>query len=656
MLRITQVILPVGHGEEELPAKVAKKLRIPVAAIQKLRIVRQSLDARKKPQLFYSYTVDMQTDRDAKIWKHVQGTGVHGGKADISWIGEAWADDALTSAHPATGARQMDGGYDRRSRPIVVGSGPAGLFCAYTLALAGLRPILLEQGDDVDERIRKVERFWKDGTLDETSNVQFGEGGAGTFSDGKLTTQVKDPHGYGRRVLDTFVAFGANPAITYQQYPHLGTDVLAHIVKNMREEILRLGAEVRFRTQVVDLEITGGAVRAVRVWDAGSAPPNESWLAAGTVVLAVGHSARPLFRTLNRQGISMEAKPFAVGMRIQHPQDMINLAQYGQEDVGALDASIGPAVYKLAAVYHTGIATCWMSATDGATSTERVSATPGLSVAECATSDGSVSGTRKDQGVYTFCMCPGGYVVNASSAAGHLTLNGMSYSDRGGANANSAVVVTVTPDDVAKWTGTVLPDDAAVRTGSCAENVSVAVPCSDKPGASTGRGCIDSCIGRGLPGMDGIPQHPLRMMEFQEQLERKAYELGGGQIPVQLLGDFMDREVSAGFGDVQPGMKGGYRFADLNELWTEELRRAFIYGIKEFGKKIKGFDRRDAILAGVESRTSSPVRILRGGDLQSVSCGGLYPCGEGAGYAGGIMSAAMDGIRVAEGILGKTPL
>lgn len=525
MIRISQLKLPVDHSREDLEKKIEKTLRIPMSQVKNWQIVRQSVDARKKEELLYIYTIDVKTGREEQTVKRARNQNV-----------------ALCREQPYR--FPPSGSAPLKERPVIVGEGPAGLFCGLMLARAGYRPLILERGEAVEERSRKVAAFWAGGPLDPNSNVQFGEGGAGTFSDGKLNTLVKDKTGRNRKVLETFVEFGADPAILYQAKPHIGTDVLYGIVRSMREEIQRLGGEVRFSSQVTGLILRDGQAEGVLL-KSGEA------ISSPAIVLAIGHSARDTFYSLNSQGIPMEPKPFAVGLRIQHPQTMIDLSQYGPKGAEIL----GPASYKLTHQTKTG------------------------------------------RGVYSFCMCPGGYVVNASSEEGRLAVNGMSYHARDGKNANSALIVTVTPEDF---------------------------------------------------GGDG----PLAGVEFQRRLETKAYDLGGGKIPLQLYGDFKENRESRAFGEVLPCMKGDYAFADLRSVLGETLSEALVEGVDAFGRKIAGFDRPDAILAGVESRTSSPVRIPRDEHLES-AVKGLFPCGEGAGYAGGITSAAMDGIRVAEEIASR---
>lgn len=547
MLRINQVKIKPGHSDSDLQMAAANVLRIPKQDITALKIVRQSIDARKKPEVYYSYSLEAAVREEGKV------LGRFRGKENLVCRAE---QKAYVFSEP---------GQKRQEGPIViVGTGPAGLFCGYFLALHGYRPLLLERGKPVEERQGDVEAFWETGRLDPESNVQFGEGGAGTFSDGKLNTLVRDREGRSRAVLETFVKFGASERICYDAKPHMGTDVLCGVVKAMREEIIRLGGRVRFGSRVTELEITQGHISGVMV-------NGEEKIACGQLVLAIGHSARDTFSMLHSMRIPMEAKAFAVGLRVEHPQSLINESQYGTAEPGEL----GAAPYKLAAKAGSG------------------------------------------RGVYSFCMCPGGYVVNASSEPGCTAVNGMSYSGREGSNANSAIIVTVTPEDF---------------------------------------------------GGEG----PLAGIDFQRRLEKRAFEIGGGEIPVQRYGDFRrlvrktfpfsrqngpeERAAlspGAGEGDgFAPGCRGAYRWADVSRILPAECNAAIVEGMEAFGRQIHGFDSPDACLSGVESRTSSPVRILRDDSLQSV-VKGLYPCGEGAGYAGGIMSAAMDGIRVAEKIAGE---
>lgn len=555
MIRITQVKMPITHTEEDLRIRAAKLLRIPDEKIKGLHIVRQSIDARKREEVSFSYILDVETDQEEKVVRRCK-------------------KDNLSLTREAPYSLPEKGGEKLRLRPVIVGSGPAGLFCGLLLARQGYCPLILERGGMVEERKEKVEAFWNTGMLDGSCNVQFGEGGAGTFSDGKLNTLVKDPNGRNRLVLSIFTEFGADPSITYVHKPHIGTDVLMGIVRGMREEIIRLGGEVRFHSQVTDILFdlenreSDGKNFTRRV--CGVVVNGKEELPAQVLVLAIGHSARDTFQMLNMREVPMEAKAFAVGLRIQHPQAMIDASQYGQEAAKIL----GPASYKLT---HT--------CTNG-------------------------------RGVYSFCMCPGGFVVNASSEEGRLAVNGMSYHARDGKNANSALIVTVTPEDFRDFAG---------HGASEAER-------NDAVGAIEDRDEV----------LSGIA--------FQRVLEERAFQAGKGKVPVQLYCDFKANCGSKAFGQVEPQIKGEMAFANLRQILMPVLADSLIEGIEKFGKVIPGFNREDAVLAGIESRTSSPVRILRDKQLES-SVSGLFPCGEGAGYAGGITSAAMDGVRIAEEII-----
>lgn len=524
MLRINQLKLSPDHTPEDLYQKVAKLLRISPQDIQELKIRKQSIDARKKPEIYYSYTVDVKVPQEQKILKKQKGNHI------------TLAKDVLYS-FPDKGCNPL------AHPPVIVGSGPCGLFCAYMLAQAGYRPLILERGASVEERAEDIQNFWNTGQLDPNSNVQFGEGGAGTFSDGKLNTLVKDVSGRNRKVLEIFVENGAPEEILYQNKPHIGTDLLIHVVRNMRNQILRWGGKINFHSQLTDFTLQDGSLTSITYVNDGK----QITLPAEILILAIGHSARDTFQLLYQKQLPMEAKSFAVGVRVEHAQKLIQTAQYGETSYQLPAAS-----YKLATTLENG------------------------------------------RGVYSFCMCPGGYVVNASSEAGMLAVNGMSYHARDGENANSAIIVTVSPDDF---------------------------------------------------GTD----HPLGGMEFQRKLEKKAFQLAQGKIPVQRFGDYCKNQVTTLPGSFTPQLKGDYAFANVRQIFPEEIGDSIEIGIKSFDKQIHGFATEDALLSGVESRTSSPIRIMRNADL-TIDKTGIYPCGEGAGYAGGITSAAMDGLKVAEKI------
>lgn len=519
MIRISQLKLPITHTESELKKKIAKTLRCGEKSFS-YEIIRQSLDARHKEDKKFVYTIEVSIENEKKILQKVHNNNI------MSTIKKEYV-------FSKAGNRELS------HRPVIVGSGPAGIFCAWYLARAGYRPLVLERGEEAEKRRETVDRFWKNGVLDPESNVQFGEGGAGTFSDGKLNTLVKDSFGRNREVLKRFVEAGADPEILYQHKPHLGTDVLVDIVQTLRRQIEEMGGSFRFRSKVTDLKIENGRLTGVEI-------DHKELLPAEICVLAIGHSARDTFFMLKDRGLTMEPKAFAVGLRVEHPQTLINEDLYGEKESRIL----GAASYK---VTHT---------------------------------------CRNGRGVYSFCMCPGGYVVNASSEEGQLAVNGMSYQARDGKNANSAVIVTVTPED--------------------------------------------------------FPQEgPLGGIAFQRELEKKAWQLGQGKVPVQLFGDYCGHKPSQSLGEVTPCIRGEYVLSDVRSILPKEIGDSIEEGIHAFGKKLPGFDREDALLSGIESRTSSPVRLVRDREgLSNIS--GVYPCGEGAGYAGGITSAAMDGIKTAE--------
>lgn len=532
MIRVNQIRMPIEHSQDDIKTKTAKILNIKKQNILAVQIVKKSIDARKKPELYVTYTVDVKVENEKLILSKTHSNQVQ-------------KCDEKPYVFPGKTVSNIE------NRPVIIGTGPAGLFCGYMLAKHGYQPILLERGNAAPERKKDVEEFWKSGCLKPDSNVQFGEGGAGTFSDGKLNTLIKDRFGRGKEVLRIFVQSGAPEHILYEAKPHVGTDQLIGVVKNLREKIKELGGEVRFGAKVIDVLWQDNITKGV-VLESGEE------IYSNTVVLAIGHSARDTFEMLFHKNLSMEAKAFAVGLRMEHPRKLINKLQYGVEEQPILPT----ASYKV------------------------------------------TTQTKSGRGVYSFCMCPGGYVVNASSEQGHLAVNGMSYSGRSGVNSNSAMIVTVTPEDYG-----------------------------------------------GTDALSGIA--------FQRELEKRAYEIGGGQIPVERYGDFyyavtgekMQEEsvIEKKYAPFMPAMKGNYKMADVHAILPERLNKALVEGIQAIGRTMPGFSDGGAFLSGVESRTSSPIRISRDDTGQS-SIRGLYPCGEGAGYAGGITSAAMDGIYIAEKI------
>lgn len=526
MLQLSQCKLPYQEeSEEKLRKKVAKTIRVSEGQIYGLEIVRKSIDARKKPDIYYTYTVRFTTDREDKILQQNRNnnnlTKVHKQPSLLSSI-----------RHSAK----------RKERVLVAGAGPAGLFCAYYLSLCGFSPTVIERGAPMDERMEDVEAFWRDGVLNPESNVSFGEGGAGTFSDGKLNTGVKDKTGRKQFILESFVRFGAGESILYDAKPHIGTDVLQKVIVNMRKEMERQGCQFHFHTKMERVQTDANKVTGIFVKDEKG---EEKRMPCESLIVAIGHSARDTFSMLYQTGMYMTAKPFAVGVRVQHRQYDIDMAQYG-----VCDKKLPASPYK-----------CVGKTTDG-------------------------------RGVYSFCMCPGGYVVNASSEKGGLVVNGMSNEARDSGYANSAIVITVEPKD--------FPEEG-----------------------------------------------PLAGVAFQRQYEKKVYDLCQGQIPVQRFVDFCKNKVTTEPGKVKPCVKGKWQYANLRKALPNFVVNGMIEGMEQFDKKIAGFANEDTLLLGFESRTSSPVRLERKEDFQSVSWRGVYPCGEGAGYAGGIMSAAMDGLRVA---------
>ena len=527
MLRITEIKLPLDHSAADLLAAVCKYLSVGEASVIRHTIVRRGHDARKRPLIQFVYTVDAEVKNEAAVLERV------GRSKQISLAPDT--DYRFVAQAPAHSGL----------RPVVIGFGPAGMFAGLLLAQMGFRPIILERGKAVRERTQDTWGLWRHRRLDPESNVQFGEGGAGTFSDGKLYSQIKDPKHYGRKVIAEFIAAGAPAEIAYVSKPHIGTFRLVGIVEKMRATIESLGGEIRFQSRVVYLMRDGDGIQGL-VLDDGER------LLTQHLVLAIGHSARDTFEMLHRLGVYMEAKPFSVGLRIEHPQPLIDRCRFGE---AAGHPELGAADYKL--VHH---------ASNGRT-------------------------------VYSFCMCPGGTVVAATSETGRVVTNGMSQYSRNERNANSAIVVNITPED--------------------------------------------------------YPGTPLAGIAFQRHWESRAYELGGSNYnaPGQLLGDFLAGRPSTRLGSVLPSYTPGVTLGDLAEALPSYVIEAMREALPAFDKQIKGFALADAVLTGVETRTSSPVRITRNdGDCQSINTPGLYPAGEGAGYAGGILSAAIDGIKVAEAL------
>jgi len=532
MIRIENIKIRINKAadsnteQQALRNIILAKLKITEKQLVEFKIFKKSVDARKKEEISYVYTVDVAVHNEKRILHKYNSRGIKL-TPDLSYKGVQLGKENMAE------------------RPVIIGMGPAGLFAGLMLSKHGYKPIILERGDSVENRTIKINRFWRKGLLDTESNVQFGEGGAGTFSDGKLTTLINDRRC--RTILEEFIKAGAPPEILYKSKPHIGTDILKSVVKNIRQEIISQGGEVRFRAKVTDFIIKDGKIEAVIIND------NER-LSCKVIMLAIGHSARDTFEVLHRRGIVMNPKAFSIGVRIEHPQDIINKAQYGD---AAGYPGLGAADYKLA--YHS----------------------------------------KTGRSAYTFCMCPGGYVVAAASEELSVVTNGMSEYQRDGNNANSALLVGVTPAD--------------------------------------------------FPG-----RHPLAGIEFQRRWEQLAYKLGGGNYlaPVQLTGDFLADQPSRQWGSVKPTYNPGVRFAQLKsclpDYVVETLKEAILY----FGTRIKGFARPDSILTGVETRSSSPVRINRDDNYLS-NIHGIYPMGEGAGYAGGIMSSAVDGVKTAEKVMEK---
>jgi uncharacterized FAD-dependent dehydrogenase len=533
MLRLTEIKLPLGHSDDDIKAAIIRRLDIAAGELLSHVVFKRGTDARKHNAILYSYTLDVALrDEAAILARYKNDTHVR-----------VTPD---TSYHFVTHAPQ-----NLPSRPVVVGMGPAGIFAGLLLAQMGFRPLILERGKAVRERTRDTWGLWRQGVLNPESNVQFGEGGAGTFSDGKLYSQIKDPRYLGRKVLEEFVKAGAPEEILYVSHPHIGTFKLVGMVEKMRATIQSLGGEIRFESRVDDIETADGADGARHV--TGVVLAGGERIATDHLVLAVGHSARDTFEMLQRRGIHIEPKPFSIGFRIEHPQSLIDAARYGRN---AGNPQLGAADYKL--VHHA----------------------------------------KNGRTVYSFCMCPGGTVVAATSEPGRVVTNGMSQYSRNERNANSGIVVGITPEQ-------------------------------DYPGS------------------------PLAGIEFQRRWESRAFELGGKNYcaPGQLVGDFLAGRPSTKFGGVLPSYTPGVHLTDLSTALPDYAIEAIREALPAFAKQIKGYDMADAVLTGVETRTSSPIRIRRNrDDYQSINTRGLYPSGEGAGYAGGILSAAVDGIEVAEAV------
>ena len=541
MLRLTDLKLPLDHPEDALRRAILKRLDIDSASLTAFTVAKRSYDARKRGAILLIYALDIETTREAELLQR-------------------FADDTHVQPTPDTDYHFVARAPSEwKLRPIVIGTGPCGLFAGLLLAQMGFRPIILDRGKEVRERTKDTWDLWRKRNLHPESNVQFGEGGAGTFSDGKLYSQIRDPLHHGRKVLAEFVKAGAPEEILYVSKPHIGTFRLVTMVENMRATIESLGGEIRFGQRVDDLQVETDASDQRHVRGVVLASGEE--IRSDHVVLAVGHSARDTFEMLHARGVYLEAKPFSIGFRIEHPQSIIDRARFGPQAGHPL---LGAADYKL--VHHC---------------------------------KGSHSGNGRS--VYSFCMCPGGTVVAATSEPGRVVTNGMSQYSRNERNANAAIVVGIEPSDFTPY------DDS----GS-----------------------------------------PLAGIALQRALESHAYVLGGENYnaPGQLVGDFIAARASQEFGDVQPSFKPGVTLGSLDSALPDYAIAAIREALPAFDRQIKGFALRDAILTGVETRTSSPVRIKRNERLESLNTAGLYPAGEGAGYAGGILSAAVDGIRIAEAV------
>ena len=517
MIRIRQIKINLD-SKQGLKSKVSKLLHINENEIKNLKINKKSLDARKKDNLFYVYEVDIDVENEKKLLRKYKSTDIF---------------ETPNEEYLFPPKKEID-------QPIIIGCGPAGLFCAYILSEQGYNPIIYERGEKVEDRVKTIEEFWNTNKLNVNSNIQFGEGGAGTFSDGKLNTLTKDKFNRQKKVFEIFIENGAPEEIMYINNPHIGTDILRTVIINMRNKIISNGGQINYNSKLEDIIIENNEVKSIIV--------NGNTIPCKNLILAIGHSARDTFEMLSTKDLDMSAKPFAVGVRIEHPQKLIDIHQYGEKYYKQLP----PASYKL--TYQT----------------------------------------KQNRGVYSFCMCPGGYVVNASSEEGLLAVNGMSNHARDTENANSALVVTISPED--------------------------------------------------------FGNNPLDGIKFQRELERKAYIEGNKLIPVQLYKDYKSNEKSTSINSINVITKGSYSLGNLNNIFPEFINESLKEAIEYFNTKIEGYSNPDAILLGVESRTSSPVRIPR--DENGLSkIKGLYPCGEGCGYAGGITTAAIDGLKTAENLI-----
>ena len=538
MIRLTEIKLPLAHPDTAIADAVVRTLGIQADELQSVRIFKLSFDARKA-DLLQVYIVDVALSSDA-----LEAEVLH--RFDNNPHVRATPDMAYK---PVASASSLSPAQ-LKNRPVVVGFGPCGIFAALVLAQMGFKPIVLERGKKVRERTKDTWNLWRKNQLHPESNVQFGEGGAGTFSDGKLYSQIKDPRFLGRKVMQEFVKAGAPEEILVDAHPHIGTFKLVKVVENLREQIIALGGEVRFEQRVTDVQIENGQLQGLTVLDVTTQQSYE--LPTQQAVLALGHSSRDTFEMLHERGVYIEAKPFSIGFRIEHPQSLIDRARWGRHAGHPL---LGAADYKL--VHHA----------------------------------------KNGRAVYSFCMCPGGTVVAATSEVGRVVTNGMSQYSRNERNANAGIVVSITPED--------------------------------------------------FPS-----KHPLAGIELQRTLESAAYVLGGStyEAPGQLVGDFVKGQASKALGSVEPSYKPGVKLVDLATALPSYAIEAIREAIPEFAKKIKGFDLPDAVLTGVETRTSSPIKMTRGEDFQSLNVRGLFPAGEGASYAGGILSAGVDGIKVAEAV------